>query len=223
MVEPVRNIFSRAIGFLPSLVGALVILFIGWIVAKIIQKVLTKIFQLIKFDAISDKSGLSNLFKRAGIKYSLSQLLGILSYWFVMLLVFISALNALNLTITAQLLDKIIYYIPNVMASLFIFVVGMYFATFLAGLVRTATSGVGMRESLFLGRLVQTIVVIFAFAIALEQLRIKAAILSFAFNIILASLGLAIGIAFGLGGRDIASKLLEDWRDRLRKKEEITQ
>lgn len=222
LFEPVKNIFSRAIGFLPTLLGAFLILFLGWIIAKIIQKILTKLFQIIKLDTVSDKSGLSNLLKKAGIKYTLPQLLGILCYWFVMLLVFISALNALNLTITAQLLDKIIYYIPNVMAALFIFVVGMYFATLLGGIVRTATSGVGMQESLFLGRLTQTIVVIFALAIALEQLKIKAAILSFAFNIILASVGLAIGLAFGLGGKDLAARLLEDWRNKLKKKEEIT-
>ena len=192
-------------------------------IAKIIQKISTKIFQWLKFDTLSDKSGLTNLLKKAGIKYNLPQLIGTLLYWFVMLLVFISALNVLNLNITAQLMDKIIFYIPNVIAAIFVFVVGLYLASFLAGIVRTAMSGIGVQEAHFLGNLTKAIVILFALVISLQQLKIKAGILSYAVNIIIASLGLAFGLAFGLGGKDIASKMLEDWRNRLRKKEEIPQ
>ncbi|MCD6081254.1 MAG: hypothetical protein J7J54_07410 [Candidatus Omnitrophica bacterium] len=220
--DPVSGVLSRVLNFLPYLLGALIVLVVGWIVAKLIQKLATRIFKWLRFDTISDKSGLTNLLKNTGIKYTLSQLIGILLYWFVMLLVFISALNVLNLNITAQLLDKIIFYIPNVIAAIFVFVVGLYLASFLAGLVKTAMRGIGVQEASFLGNLTRAIVILFALVISLQQLKIQAGILSFALNIIIASLGLAFGLAFGLGGKDIASRMLEEWRNRL-KREEVTQ
>ncbi|RKY37482.1 MAG: hypothetical protein DRP73_01615, partial [Candidatus Omnitrophota bacterium] len=212
--DPVSGVLSRVLNFLPYLLGALIVLVVGLIVAKLIQKLATRLFKWLRFDTISDKSGLTNLLKNAGIKYTLSQLIGILLYWFVMLLVFISALNVLNLNITAQLLDKIIFYIPNVIAAIFVFVVGLYLASFLAGLVKTAMRGIGVQEASFLGNLTRAIVILFALVISLQQLKIQAGILSFALNIIIASLGLAFGLAFGLGGKDIASRMLEEWRSR---------
>lgn len=221
--DPVSGVFTRGVKFFPTLISAIVVLFVGWLVAKLIQKIAAKIFYWFKFDTLSDKSGLSNLFQKTGIKYTLSQLLGILLYWFVMLLVVISTLNVLKLNVTAQLMDKIIYYIPNVIAAIFVFVVGMYLATFLAGLVRTAMRGVGVQEASFFGNLTKAVVILFALVVSLQQLKIQAGILSFALNIVLASIGLAVGLSFGLGGKDIAARMLEDWRNKLKKKEEIMQ
>ncbi|MDP8234149.1 MAG: hypothetical protein P9M06_05055 [Candidatus Saelkia tenebricola] len=221
--DPVSGIFARAVNFIPTLLSALAVLIIGWFVAKAIQKIVAKVFSWIRLDMLSDKSGLSSLLSKGGIKHTFSQLLGALLYWFVMLLVFISALNILNLNVIAQLMDKIIFYIPNVVAAIFVFVVGMYLASFLAGIVKTAMRGVGVQESHFLGNLTRTVVILFALIISLQQLRIQAGILSFALQIVLASVGLAIGLAFGIGGKDFAAKMLEEWKEKLRKKEEITQ
>ncbi len=221
--NPVSGVFTRVVNYIPTLISALVVLFAGWFVAKIIQKIATKVFSWLKLDTLSDKSGLSNLFKGAGIKYTLSQLIGMLLYWFVMLMVFISALNILKLNVVAGLMDKIIFYIPNVIAAIFIFVVGMYIASFVSGFVKTAMRGVGVQEAHFLGTLTRSVVILFALIISLQQLRIQAGILSFALNIMLASIGLAVGLSFGLGGRDIAARMLEEWRSKLRKREEIHQ
>jgi len=221
--DPVSGIFTRAVNFLPTLFSTLVVLIVGWIVAKAIQKIASKLFSWLKFDVLSDKSGLSNLLSKTGIKYTFSQLMGVLLYWFVMLLVFISALNILKLDVLAQLMDKIIFYIPNVIAAIFVFVVGMYLASFLAGFVKTAMRGIGVQESHFLGNLTRSVVVLFALIISLQQLKIQAGILSFALQVVLASIGLAIGLAFGIGGKDFAAKMLEDWKRKVSKKEEIIQ
>ncbi|MDP8216897.1 MAG: hypothetical protein P9L98_06270 [Candidatus Kaelpia imicola] len=221
--DPVSGIFTRAVNFLPTLISALAVLVIGWFAAKTIQKITSKVFSWLKLDMLSDKSGLSNLLSKGGIKQTFSQLLSVLLYWFVMLLVFISALNILKLNVLAQLMDKIIFYIPNVIAAVFVVVVGMYLASFLSGLVKTAMRGVGVQEAHFLGNLTRVVVILFALVISLQQLRIQAGILSFALQVSLGSIGLAIGLAFGLGGRETASRMLEEWRDKVRKKEDITQ
>ena len=221
--DPVSGIFTRAVNFLPTLISALAVIIIGWFVAKAIQKITSKVFSWLKLDVLSDKSGLSNLLSKGGIKQTFSQLLSVLLYWFVMLLVFISALNILQLNVLAQLMDKIIFYIPNVIAAVFVVVVGMYLASFLSGLVKTAMKGIGVQEAHFLGNLTRSVVILFALVISLQQLRIQAGILSFALQVSLSSIGLAIGLAFGLGGKETASRMLEEWREKVRKKEDIMQ
>jgi len=221
--DPVSGILTRAVNFLPTLISAFAVIIIGWFVAKAIQKITSKVFSWLKLDMLSDKSGLSNLLSKGGIKQTFSQLLSVLLYWFVMLLVFISALNILQLNVLAQLMDKIIFYIPNVIAAVFVVVVGMYLASFLSGLVKTAMRGIGVQEAHFLGNLTRGVVILFALVISLQQLRIQAGILSFALQVALGSIGLAIGLAFGLGGRETASRMLEEWREKVRKKEDIMQ
>ena len=221
--DPVSGIFTRAVNFLPTLISAFAVIIIGWFIAKAIQKITSKVFSWLKLDVLSDKSGLSNLLSKGGIKQTFSQLLSVLLYWFVMLLVFISALNILQLNVLAQLMDKIIFYIPNVIAAVFVVVVGMYLASFLSGLVKTAMRGIGVQEAHFLGNLTRGVVILFALVISLQQLRIQAGILSFALQVSLGSIGLAIGLAFGLGGKETASRILEEWREKVRKKEDIMQ
>jgi len=221
--DPVSGIFTRAVNFLPTLISAFAVIIIGWFIAKAIQKITSKVFSWLKLDVLSDKSGLSNLLSKGGIKQTFSQLLSVLLYWFVMLLVFISALNILQLNVLAQLMDKIIFYIPNVIAAVFVVVVGMYLASFLSGLVKTAMRGIGVQEAHFLGNLTRSVVILFALVISLQQLRIQAGILSFALQVSLGSIGLAIGLAFGLGGKETASRMLEEWREKVRKKEDIMQ
>ena len=221
--DPVSGIFTRAVNFLPTLISAFAVIIIGWFIAKAIQKITSKVFSWLKLDVLSDKSGLSNLLSKGGIKQTFSQLLSVLLYWFVMLLVFISALNILQLNVLAQLMDKIIFYIPNVIAAVFVVVVGMYLASFLSGLVKTAMKGIGVQEAHFLGNLTRSVVILFALVISLQQLRIQAGILSFALQVSLGSIGLAIGLAFGLGGKETASRMLEEWREKVRKKEDIMQ
>ena len=129
LMEPVRQMLVRVGGFLPTLIGVLVILIVGWIIAGILKNVAVKVLKLIQLDTASERSGLGDLLRRGGIGLSLSELIGVLIYWLIMLLVFMTALNALGMTIAAQLLDKVILYIPNVIAAVFILALGIFFAS----------------------------------------------------------------------------------------------
>ena len=135
-----------------------------------------------------------------------------------MLLVFMTALNALGMTVAASLLDKVILYIPNVIAAIFILSLGIFFSSMVGTIVRTASSNAGISQAKFLGQLTQTVIMIFASVITLEQLNIASSILNLAINIILASIGLALAIAVGLGSKDIAGKLMQDLVDKVSSK-----
>jgi hypothetical protein len=218
LMEPVRQMLARVGGFVPTLIGVLVILIVGWIIAGILKNVVVKVLKLIQLDTASEKSGLGDLLRRGGIKLTLSELIGVLIYWLIMLLVFMTALNALGMTVAAELLDKVILYIPNVIAAVFILALGIFFASMIGTIVRTASSNAGVAQSKFLGQLTQTVIMIFTILITLEQLNIASAVVNIAVNVILASIGLAIAIAVGLGSKDIAGRMMQELVDKLKGK-----
>ena len=210
VVEPVKEMLVRVAGFLPTLIGVLVILIVGWIVAGMLKSVVVKLLKLVQLDTASEKSGLGDIFRRGGIGQTLSEMIGGLIYWLIMLLVFMTALNALGMTVAASLLDKVILYIPNVIAAIFILVLGIFFSSMIGTIVRTAASNAGISQAKFLGQLTQTVIMVFAIIITLEQLSISASILSLCVSIILAALGLAFALAVGLGCKDMAGKMVQD-------------
>ena len=218
VMEPVTAMLARVAGFLPILIGVLVILIAGWIIAGLLKNFVVKVLKLIQLDTASEKSGLGDVLRRGGIRQTLSELIGVLIYWLVMLLVFMTALNALGMTVAASLLDKVILYIPNVIAAVFILALGIFFSSMLGTIVRTASSNAGITQAKFLGQLTQVVIMIFASMITLEQLNIASSVLNLAINIVLASMGLALAIAFGLGSKDAAGKLMDDFIGKLKGK-----
>jgi hypothetical protein len=218
VVEPVKAMLVRAATFLPTLIGIIVILIVGWIVAAVLKNLVVKLLKMIQFDAASEKSGLSDVLKKGGIKNTLSELMGGLIYWVIMLLVFMASLNALGMTVVASLLDKVILYIPNVIAAIFIITLGIFFASIMGSIVMTASSNAGVKQSKLLSQVTQTVIVIFAAIMTLEQLNIATSILSTTITIVLGAIGLAVAIAVGLGSKDLAGKLMQELLDNLKRK-----
>ncbi|MFA4990994.1 MAG: hypothetical protein WC569_00235 [Candidatus Omnitrophota bacterium] len=218
VIEPVKAMLVRAATFLPTLIGILVILIVGWIIAAVLKSVVVKLLKLIQFDVASEKSGLADVLRRGGIKNSLAELIGGIIYWLIMLLVFMAALNALGMTVVASLLDKVILYIPNVIAAIFILALGIFFASVIGTIVRTASTNAGITQAKFLGQLSQIVIVIFSVVMTLEQLNIAATVLTTTINILLGSIGLAVAIAVGIGSKDIAGKLIQQMVDQLKGK-----
>ncbi|MFH1782848.1 MAG: hypothetical protein ABH848_04455 [Candidatus Omnitrophota bacterium] len=210
VMEPVQAMLARIAGFLPILAGVIIILVVGWIIAGLLKSFVIKVLKLIQLDTACEKAGLGDVLRRGGIRHTLSELIGVLIYWLIMLLVFMTSLNALGMTVAASLLDKVILYIPNVIAAVFILALGIFFSGMVGTIVRTASSSAGITQAKFLGQLSQTVIMVFASVITLEQLNIASSILNLTINIILASIGLALAIAVGLGSKDIAGKLMQD-------------
>ncbi len=218
VMDSVREILTRVGVFIPRLVGVLLILIIGWLIAKLIETVIVRVLKLVRLDTLSERSGASNFLAKGGIKYTLSELLGVLIYWLMMLIVIMTALNALQWTVAAELLNKVVAFIPNIIVAIFVLVIGMFVSAVLAGVVRTAASNAGIKQARLLGQITQAVVVIFAVVIALEQLNIGKIIIASAVQIVLAALGLGLAIAFGVGCKDIAGKYVSDLIKKLGEK-----
>jgi len=217
-VEPIKIIFTSIWGFVSVIAGVIVILVIGWLIARIIRSLVARLLKVIHFEEISKRAGISDILIKGGIKYNLSELITAFFYWLIMLIAFITAINTLGLTVLSILADKVVNYIPNVISAIFVFCLGVFLAIFLGALTRTACANAGLSNAVRIGQLIQVVIVIVSIAIALEQLQIGKDIVLASFWILFGSIGLAVGLAFGLGCKDIASKYLAELIQDLKKK-----
>ena len=213
VMEPVQAMWTRVLGFLPTLVSVIIILIVGWLIASLIQKVITRFLKLARLDTASEKTGIANILTKGDINYTLSEIIGVMVYWLVMLVVILAAVNALQLTVAAELLNRVILYMPNVIASVFILVLGIFFASLLGNTVRTTAANAGVHQARSLGQATQVFISVFIFVEALKQLQIDTTLIDLLIKGVLAALALGVGLAIGLGCKDMAAKQVQQLLD----------
>ncbi len=218
VLEPVESMWVSIMGFLPTLISVIVILVVGWLLSALAQKIITRFFKLARLDSVSEKIGIANILTKGDINYTLSEIIGVMVYWLLMLVVFLMAVNALQLEVASQLLSQVILYIPNVIASVFILVLGIFFASILANTVRTTAANAGIQQARSLGQFVQVIIVIFTIIEALNQLKIDTLIIQLLIKAILAAFALGVGLAIGLGCKDMAGRYVAELIDSFKSK-----
>ncbi len=201
--------------FLPDLLGALLILILGWIVARISRAAVARGLKIVKFPVLAEKAGIDGFLEKGGLKRTSTDLLAALMYWLVMLVVLLVAVQYLELEAASLLLRDVLDFIPNIIVAVIVLVVGLYAANFVAALVRTAAANAGIEEAGFVAALSRYALIIFTFAIALNQLKIGREIVANGFLILFGAACLAGALAVGLGGREVVGRYLEE---RFRKK-----
>ena len=206
------NAFAVKItAFLPALIGAIIIFVVGWIIARLVRLAVEKLLKLVRFDKATEKTGVREFLKKGDIVKAPSEIIGSLVYWFIMILVIIASLDALGLPIVSDLLNSIFLYMPNVVAAIIVLVLGFLLGNLLSAVVRTAASNAGLKNAEGLGKLALYAIVFFSGAIALIQLGIGEDIVVSAFGFVFGAAALALALAFGLGGRDVAAEYLKQW------------
>jgi len=218
LMEPAKGVLSQIGSFLVNVLLVVIILIIGWLISKLIKALVVKVLQTIKVDEIAERIELDAILAKGGIKYSLSEMLGVICYWLALLVTFVVAINAVGLTIAADLLNRVILYVPNIIAAIFILILGMFVATLLNNIVQAAAGNAGLSQTKLLGKITEVVVIVFAVLMTLEQLNIQAQVLQNAIMIVLASMGLAAALAFGLGCRDVAEKFIIDLLEKVKNK-----
>ncbi|GAC1390519.1 MAG: hypothetical protein NVS4B11_25420 [Ktedonobacteraceae bacterium] len=213
IIDAVVSSFAAALAllftFVPRLIGFLVILLVGYIVATALAKAITFLLRKVGFDRFSTRIGLTRLEQQMGVKIDAADILGRIVYWFVFLIFLVPAVDALGLTAVSALLNQVVSYIPNVFVAILILFLGTLAATFVADIVRGAASGTRIGNPNVFANIARYAILGFVAIIALEQLQIGTALLNILFTAIMGAAALAFGLAFGLGGRDSAKRLLE--------------
>ncbi|MBO0782173.1 MAG: hypothetical protein J2P37_25420 [Ktedonobacteraceae bacterium] len=208
----IMNSFAQALAFLlsfiPRLIGFLVILLIGWLIAKGLEKAVTFLLRRVGFDRLSERIGLNNLERRMNMHMDAATLLGKVVFWFVFLIALVPAIDALGLPSISALLGTIVGYIPNVFVAILVLLVGTLIAALVAEVIMRAMAGTNLGHPKVFANIARYSIIGFAALIALDQLRIAPSLINILFTAIMGGMALAFGLAFGLGGRDTAQRWL---------------
>ena len=203
LLQPLQDALSRFFSFLPQLVGAIIILIIGYIVAKVLQAVVGRVLQGIGFDGWMEKGGIKQFFDRAQTNYTPATVIGRLVFWFVFIIALTMAADALGIPQVSAVLGQLIAFIPSIIAAILILILAALLANFVSSIVRGAT-GSGLLASV-----AQYAIIVYAAFAALTQLGIAVQLTANTFLILLGGVALAAALAFGLGGRDLARDVLQ--------------
>jgi hypothetical protein len=210
LVEPIRESLHQIGAFLPRLLLAIVVLIIGWLVAKVVRFAIVKALHAINFNVITEKAGIDRFLQQGGAAIDTIRVLGGLFYWLVILAALMIAFNTLDLAYVTDLIGRIVLYLPRVMVAVVILVFGAYFARFIATALATYLRNVGAHEAALMGRLALYAIMAFVIMIALDQIGLGD-IIRETFLVIVAAVALAFALAFGLGGSRRAGELIERW------------
>ncbi len=208
-----QALWLGVIGFLPSLLAALIVFVIGLIVAAGLGALVEKIFDALRLDTFLSKLGLSPYFERAGLRLRASRFLGQLVNWFLIIAFLLASSDILGLGALSEFLRSVLYYIPNIAVAVLIMLAAVVLASFLRRTVTAAVLSAKLHGSHFLGTLTWWSVVVFGLLASLVQLNIAPSIINSLVTGFIAMLALAGGLAFGLGGRDYAGYLVNKLRE----------
>ncbi|HEX7220438.1 MAG TPA: hypothetical protein VF280_14615 [Burkholderiales bacterium] len=213
-LEPVRGFLLRAGEFLPRILLAVVIVVVGWMVAKMVRFAIAKGLRAVNFNVLTERAGIDAFLHDGGIRADTTEILALLFYWLVILASLVMAFNLLGLEYITDLLGRVVWFLPKVMVALLILAFGAYFARFIGNAVIAYCRNVHLQDAEILGRLAQYAILAFVVLIALDQVNVGGDIVRQTFLIVLAGVVFALALAFGLGGKEWAAEMLERWWPR---------
>ncbi len=207
--DALYNFFIQVSGFVPKLVGALIILIIGYFIARSLRWTAQKALDFLKVDTLFDRSGVNNLLAKTEMDISATKLISDLIYWIIMLAVWVMFFNSLGLEVISNLINHVILFIPNLIVACLIIAVGMYLGDFVEKIVAATLNSTGQSENAgTLASIAKGGVVFLTATIALSQLGIGGEVINTVVQSVFGGLALAFGIAFGMGGKDWAAGIV---------------
>ena len=210
-VTTLQAFFAEIAIFFPKLMAALLLLLMGWILARVARAGVERLLDMPQFRSLADRSGLEALAKSGGMPISLATVISEIVYWLVLLVMAVSITNSLGLPALASLLNRAVMYLPNALVAIVILVLGTLLARLVNRLVFAWLSGMKIPNALNVSTISEYAIQVFAFFLALEQLAIGTQLLTAAFSIAFGGLVFALALAFGLGGKNWAAAKIEAW------------
>jgi hypothetical protein len=211
LMQPLEGFWMEISAKLPGILAALVLLLIGMVVARVIRTGVQRGLKYANLDQITDKVKLNELVARLGMGRSPSFIIGFAAYWLIILVFTLSASNAVKMTVVSQMLQRFLMFLPQLLGAVLVLCAGLLIARFLGEIVQNAAVANRLQGAVGLSKVVKFVVVMFSAVMAMEQIGIDTSIMTSSVQIILATLGLALAIAFGLGGRDVAADIIRSF------------
>lgn len=209
LLSSLNTLWLSFVGFLPTLLAALIVFIIGWLIAIALGKLANRVIRIIKLDVLLVKIGFKKALAKAKLKLDSGRFFEELVKWFFIIVFLMTAADILGLYQVTEFLKSILYYIPNIVVAIVIMLAAVIVASFLQKLIRASVEAAGLQAAGFLGGLTKWAVLIFGFIAALLQLGIAVTLIQTLVIGLVGMLALAGGLAFGLGGKDQATRFLE--------------
>src|ERR687897_3864297 len=203
MFQPLQDALSTFFSYIPQLIGAIIILVVGYVIARILRAVVGRVLQGVGFDGWMERGGIKQFFDRAETNQTPASILGALVFWFVFIIALTMAADALGIPQVSAVLGQLVAYIPNIIAAILILILAALLANFVSGMVRGAT-GSGLLASV-----ARYAIIVYAAFAALTQLGIAVQLTANTFLILLGGVALAAALAFGIGGREVAGEIIQ--------------
>jgi len=209
IIEPFHSFYERFLIFMPNLLTSVALLIFGIILGSILRLIFLRIFRAIHLDTAAERIGILEMLVRRGMRGSLSAFIARLIGWVTIFIFLVIAIQTLKIPTVENLLDRFFLYLPNVFTAVVILVLGFIFSNFFGRAALIAAVNAGIKRAGMAGRFVKLVVFVLSATMAMEQLGIGRDTVLIAFAIIFGGIVLALSIAFGFGGRDLARRYLE--------------
>ncbi|RPI06525.1 MAG: hypothetical protein EHM64_02600 [Ignavibacteriae bacterium] len=214
MLKSLQSLWEQLVQFLPQLVIGVLVLIIGWVLARLLRRVIIFILKFVRINTLSEKAGIEDFLLKGGAQYSTVNILANLIYWFLLFGLTLAVLHSLGLNAAKELFNRILLYMPNVVAAILVVIFGSLLAKLVRGATFTYLTNIRIAGAEFISTITYWAIIFLVVFIALQQLSIGGQVLISAFEIAFGGLCLALAIAFGLAGKEWATQILEKlWRN----------
>ncbi len=205
---------QKLMGAIPEIIGAILIFLLGWLFSRFLSRLVAKTLKFLKFDALAERIGTQKFLAKANIQVEPSRLIGIFVYWILMLLVILSASDALGWTAVSQEVSRLLGLLPNLLVAIVFFIVGTYIATFVRDIIRSASQSLGIAAGRIISSVVFYLLLILVILTSLNQAGVNTDIITNNMMIILAAILGAAALSYGLASREVMSNILANFFNR---------
>lgn len=216
VVTSLTDLWVQFISFLPSVIVAIVVFLIGWAIAEAIGRLIEKVLVILRINsAFENLKGLKRAVEQAGLKLNIAMLVGQIFKWFLLIVSLLAATDILGLQDVSQFLTSVLLYVPNVVVAALILVIAVVLANFVYRTVLASVVAAGFSSGGMIAAISKWAIIVFALFAALLQLKVATQLIQTLLTAFFAMVAIAGGLAFGLGGKDLAAKWLKKAEDDL--------
>lgn len=218
MVASFQGAFTMILTAIPRILGFIVVVAIGWFLSSLIARAVIALLRAARFEELMQKSGIGGFMSKMGTGLDTASIVAAIVKWMIRIVVLLVAFDVLGLPAASDVMRQLLLWLPNVVVAMVVLFVGGIAARALGNVVRAATAEGGFADPDTLSNVAQTAVWVFAIVVAVNQLGIATNLINALFTGVIGAAALAAGLAFGLGGRDLAARTLESWYDQAKPK-----
>ena len=208
MENATQILWEKLAEYIPNIFGTIILLVVGYFISKLVAKISIKILRIIGIDKISEKVGLHKTFERMGIQLKFSDIFGKIFFWLIMLIFIISASEALHLDKITGTIDTFVRYLPNIIGSGLIFILGLMAVHFLKNVIEDFSEKIGLAYGKTLATVIHLIAVVVVSVLAINQLQLEMDLINRIVEIILISAGVVVALSLGLGTKDLSKNIV---------------